>query len=323
MSEPATAVRRIDTRSGGFEVAEAGEGPAVLLLHGWPELALSWRHQIAALAGAGYRAIAPNQRGYGGSHSPAEVAAYSIFDLVGDAVALLDALGLERAAVVGHDWGAQVAWSCALMRPDRFPAVCGLSVPYAPRGEASLPESLRRRGAFGFYILYFQEEGAAEREFDADPAEALRRIAYAASGDLPEGERGRPVAPLGGGLLASAPAPPGPMAWLPQETFARYVETFRRSGFRGGINWYRNLDRNWALTAPWHGAPVRQPSLFVAGARDGVLEMFGDGSPETLSRGLADCRGVELIEGAGHWIQQEQPDAVNRALLAFLKDAYA
>ena len=317
-------VRRVETRGGAFDVIAEGSGPAVLMLHGWPESARAWRHQFAALADAGYRAIAYDQRGYGAAPRPAAVEDYGIFHLAGDAIAVLDALGVERAAVVGHDWGAPVAYHCALFRPDRFAAVAGLSVPYAPRGDISLPRLLQAVGLGDSYILYFQHEGPPEAELEADVERTLRRAYHAGSGDMPEGEYWRPVLSPGGGLLDTAPEPPEgawPPAWLPRDEFAHLVRQFTASGFRGGLNWYRNLERNWTLTAAWRGAPIRQPSLFIAGERDGVIRMPGnEPTPERLRAAMPDLRGVHLIPGAGHWVQQEAPEAVNAALLAFLAE---
>ncbi len=314
-------VRKVETRTGAFEVLEAGEGPAVLLLHGWPESARAWRHQLTALADAGYRAIAYNQRGYGGSYAPEEVAGYNLFQLAGDAVAMLDALGVEQAVVVGHDWGAPVAYHCALLRADRFRAVAGLSVPYAPRGDRHLLDLLGAGGLTNFYIQYFQAPGVAEAELDADVATTLRRVYHGASGDLPPDQAWRPLTGPTGRLLEAADEPAvWPRAWLPAEEFDRLVDAFTRSGFRGGLNWYRNIALNWRIGLPLHGAPILQPSLFIAGARDGVIRMPGhEPTPERLARALPNLRGVHLIDDVGHWVQQEAPEAVNAALLGFLR----
>jgi len=313
-------VRKVATRAGEFEVLEAGAGSAVLFLHGWPESARAWRGQLAAVAEAGWRGIAYDQRGYGNAPRPAEVEAYDIFHLVGDAVAVLDALGVERAVVVGHDWGAPVAYHCALFRPDRFPAVVGMSVPYAPRGAVSLPRLLTAAGLEGSYIHHFQREGPPEAELEADVERTLRRVCHSGSGEMPEGRYWRPVLAEGQGLLDTTCEPEvWPPAWLPTEAFAALVVSFQASGFRGGLNWYRNLERNWRLGAPWHGAPIRQPSLFVAGARDGVIRMPGhEPTAARLAKAMPGLRGVHLIAGAGHWVQQEAAGAVNAALLAFL-----
>lgn len=304
-----------------MHVVEYGDGPAVLLCHGWPEIWYSWRHQIRALAEAGYRVIAPDMRGYGETEAPQAEDAYTLRHLVGDMVGLLDALCVETAAIVGHDWGAAVAWNAALMRPDLFPAVAGLSVPYSPRGEVSLTEALRQAGLDRFYMLYFQEPGVAEAEFERDVRDTLARLYHSLSGENagPEGWSG--MVPEGGGLLDATRLPDRPSAWLTPADLDRYVAAFEKTGFRGGLNWYRNLDRNWDLLSRFHRAPVTAPSLFIAGARDPVLKMAGMRSAvDKLSEACTNLRGVHIIDGAGHWVQQEAPDAVSDALLAFLRD---
>ncbi|MCB4820651.1 alpha/beta fold hydrolase [Roseicella aerolata] len=300
-----------------MHIAEAGEGPAVLLCHGFPEAWHSWRHQITALAGAGFRAIAPDMRGYGGTEAPAAVEDYTILHLVGDMVGLLEALGLGQAVIVGHDWGAPVAWNAALLRPDRFRAVAGLSVPYAPRGPVSPFEALRRAGRHRFYQLHFQAPGLAEAELERDPTLTLRRTFWSLSGDPPEAERWNPDLPEGG-FLASLHEPPALPAWLPEAELALYAESYRRTGFRGGLNWYRNIERNWALMAPFLGAPVRVPGLFIAGKRDPVLGWAGR-ALEALPQAVPELRGRVLVETAGHWVQQEAAAEVNAALIGFLK----
>lgn len=301
-----------------LHVATLGEGPLVLLCHGWPETWRSWRRQMEALAAAGFRAAAPDMRGYGESDAPAPVEAYTLLHLVGDMVAALDALGAEQAVIVGHDWGAWVAWHAALLRPDRFRAVAGLSVPYQPRGPIDFVEALRRAGERRFYILHFQQEGAPEAELEQDVAATLRRMYYSASGEPPEAERWNPRLPEGGGFLATTTDSGRLPDWLAPEDFDASVAAFRKSGFRGGLNWYRNLARNWALLAPWAGATIRQPALFIAGERDAVVG-WSRKAIERLPKTLPDLRGLHLILGAGHWVQQERPEEVNAALLAFLR----
>jgi len=299
--------------------AECGSGPLVLLCHGWPESWYSWRHQMPAIAAAGWRCVAPDMRGYGGTDSPAEIERFSILDLVGDMVALVRELGADRAVVVGHDWGAPVAWHCALLRPDLFRAVAGLSVPWTPRGGTDLLSALERLGVTRFYMQYFQAPGVAEAELEADVRASLRRLYFSASGDVDERAPGFAQLPPDGGVLASTVDPERLPAWLAESDLDWYEAQFRQAGFRGGLNWYRNLQRNWRLTAPWHGQPIRQPSLFIAGSRDGVLKFPAsrqqiDAFPKTLP----GIRGCHLVEGAGHWVQQERPDEVNRLLLGFL-----
>jgi pimeloyl-ACP methyl ester carboxylesterase len=303
-----------------LHLAEMGEGPAVVLCHGWPETWYSWRHQLPALADAGFRVIAPDMRGYGRSDRPEPIEAYTQLHIVGDMVGLLDALSIEQAAIVGHDWGAPVAWNSALMRPDRFHAVAGLSVPYSPRGKMSLVQAFKLGGLENIYMMYFQEPGIAEREFEKDVTRSLRCVYYSASGSLPADQAWRPFVPPGGGLLDTAYDTPMPLAWLSEADLALYAEDFIASGFRGGFNWYRNLHRNWELMAPFADAKIRQPALFIAGSRDGVIRMPGMRSAvDNLRHALPGLRNSVIIEGAGHWVQQEAPEAVNRALIEFLQ----
>ena len=320
-------ITRRDVAANGItlNIAEAGQGPLVLLCHGWPELAYSWRHQMLPLAAAGYHVVAPDMRGYGASSAPAAIEDYAITDLVGDMVALVAALGETRAAVVGHDWGAMVAWSCALMRPDLFRAVAALSVPFRARHPNTPPLALLRAdGRDGFYWFYFNREGVAEAEFERDIPAALRRVLVYGSGDAPAGRAlGLMVAP-GGGFLDGCDDPGDALpAWLGAADIEAYAAGFRRSGFRGGFNWYRNLDRNWALTAPLQGASIQPPALFVAGTRDGVIHSkMGRKHLEQMADDVPQLRATVLIDGAGHWVQQERPAEVNAALLDFLRADY-
>lgn len=312
--------RMVETNRIRLHVAEIGEGPAVVLCHGWPETWYSWRHQLPALAGAGFRVLAPDMRGYGKSDRPEPVEAYTQLHIVGDMVGLLDALGLEQAVIIGHDWGAPAAWHSALMRPDRFRAVAGLSVPYRPRGKVSAIEAFKAGGMETIYMMYFQEPGVAEREFEKDVARALRSVYYSASGSLPEGKRWHPFVPPGKGLLDTGFEPEMPLPWLSAADLAEYVKDFTASGFRGGFNWYRNLHRNWELMAPFAGAPIRQPSLFIAGSRDGVIRMPGMRVGfEEMREVLPGLRRSVIIDGPGHWVQQEAPGQVNALLIDFLK----
>lgn len=294
-------------------VTEAGSGPAVLLCHGFPELGYSWRHQIKALADAGYRAIAPDMRGYGRTEAPTEVDQYTILHLVGDMVALLDALGIAQAHIVGHDWGAPVAWTSAMLRPDVFTSVMGLCVPFAPRGPISSLEAMRRAGHNQFYQLYFQEAGVAEADFQ-DIDATIRRMMWTLSAGPAERWSGMIDAK---GALDALAEPTSDMAWLRRADLEVYTEAFKASGLTGGLNWYRNIDRNWALTAPWQNARIRQPAWFVAGARDPIYPLL---KPliDALPRTVPGHMGTTVIDDAGHWVQQESPERVNDVLLAFL-----
>jgi pimeloyl-ACP methyl ester carboxylesterase len=310
--------RDVDANGIRIHLVEAGEGPAVLLCHGFPESSHSWRHQLKALAEAGYRAIAPDMRGYGGTDAPEPIEAYSQLSLIGDMVALLDALRLPQAVIAGHDWGAPVAWYAALMRPDRFPAVIGLSVPYIPRGPASAPAILRHMGRNRFYQLYFQEPGVAERDCERDLETTLRRTLWAWSGgpaDYWDGE----VVP--DGFVASLPEPPALPDWFDQADIDAYVQAFARNGFRGPLNWYRNMDRDWGLLAPFHMAHVPVPALFLVGERDPVRAMLSS-AILALPHTVPALKASLTVPGAGHWVQQEAPDAVNAAMLDFLRESW-
>ncbi|SDH94770.1 Pimeloyl-ACP methyl ester carboxylesterase [Pseudomonas benzenivorans] len=302
-----------------MRVAKQGSGPLVLLCHGFPELWYSWRHQLAALAAAGYRAVAPDMRGYGGTDAPAEADAYTLLHLVGDMVELVRELGEQQAVIVGHDWGAMVAWSAALMRPDLFRAVVGMSVPFSPPGPVEFLSALKRQGIDDFYIQYFQTPGVAEAELERDVEASIRRIYFSGSGDGPD----RPVfgrLKPGQGFLGGMLEPETLPAWLSHDDLAYYCGEFTRTGFRGGLTWYRNIARSWALLAPWRGCVIRQPSLFIAGARDGVLK-FPSSPPQiaAFAQTLPALRGCHILEGAGHWIQQERAELVNQLLLEFLQ----
>ncbi|CAN5919293.1 alpha/beta hydrolase [soil metagenome] len=312
--------REIATNGITLHVTEEGRGPLVLLCHGWPELAYSWRHQMSALAGAGYRVVAPDMRGYGGSSVPHDIGAYSIAALVGDMVGLVAALGETRACIIGHDWGANVAWAAALMRPDLFAAVAALSVPHRPRNAAAAPMAmLRAAGLDNFYWFYFDREGVAEAEFERDIESALRRVLVAGSGDAPADSGMSLMVAPGGGFLDGSVDPAVLPGWLSEADVDVFAASFRRNGFRGPFNWYRNIDRNWDIMAPFQGARVMPPALFVAGTRDAViLSPMGRAALESLAASVPNLRETVLIPGGGHWIQQERPAEVNAALLQFL-----
>ena len=302
----------------GIEIflLEQGTGPLVVLCHGWPELSYSWRHQIPAIAAAGFHVVAPDMRGFGRTTAPADIHAYSIFDTVGDMVALVAALGEKQAMIVGHDWGAPVAWHAALFRPDMFTAVAGLSVPPPFRGWARPLDTLRENGVSNFYWQYFQTPGVAEGEFERDIGLTMRTLLGRGFSD--------PAASLfiqdGKGFLGDATTDRPLPGWLSETDHAYFTEAYQKSGFRGGLNWYRNIDRNWELTAPWHGAQIHQPALFIAGSKDAVITGFGAKRVADLEPILPNLRQKLIIDGAGHWIQQERPDEVNAALIAFLKE---
>lgn len=297
--------RLVETNGVQLQVTEAGDrgAPVVVLAHGFPELAHSWRHQIPALAAAGYHVLAPDQRGYGCSSRPAAIEDYDIIHLTGDLAGLLDDVGAERAVVVGHDWGSPVVCNFALLHPDRVRAVAALSVPPVPRATAPPTEIWRRRvGDNYFYILYFQEPGVADSALGRDPRSTMRRMVA---------EEGFAAPP---DSLADTPLPPLP-DWLPEDEFETYVRAFTESGFTGPLNWYRNFDRNWKLTETTPAATITVPTLFVGGTADPVLSF----TPRDRVRDVVtgDYREV-MIDGAGHWLQQERPDEVNAILIDFI-----
>lgn len=295
---------------------EQGEGPLVLLCHGWPELSFSWRHQIPALAAAGYRVVAPDMRGFGRTSAPQAIEAYTIFHTAGDMVALVEALGERQAVIVGHDWGAPVAWHAAMFRPDVFTAVAGLSVPPPRRGRGRPLETLRKEGIENFYWQYFQEPGVAEREFEADVDFTMRAVFSKGFSDTEMSQMLRP----GLGFLGDRSIPRGLPPWISEDELAVFVDTYRTAGFRGGLNWYRNIDRNWDLTAAWQNAEIHQPSLFIAGTKDEVVTgLIGAKRVADMEKVLPGLRQKLLIEGAGHWIQQECAAEVNATLIGFLK----
>jgi len=317
--------RSLTSNGIAMHVAEAGAGPTVLLCHGFPESWYSWRHQLVALAAAGYHAVAPDMRGYGQTGKPAAIDRYTLCHLVGDMVGLLDALNVRQAVVAGHDWGAPVAWHCALFRPDRFRAVIGLSVPYRPPGAlAARPTSLMPRTADAvFYQLYFQEPGIAEAELERDPESSIRTILYMLCGDRPPPATAAEdfaMVRSDTGLLGNRRIPPELPAWIGEADLAFYAGEFRRTGFRGGLNWYRNIDRNWELLAPFSGAQVMVPALFIVGDRDLTLGFKGmDGLLARLPEFVPNLRARVTLPGCGHWTQQERPEAVNAEMIKFLK----
>ena len=300
-----------------MQVATQGSGPLVLLCHGFPELWCSWREQMAALAAAGWRAVAPDMRGYGGSDAPTDPAQYTLLHHVGDLVALVQALGETRAVVVGHDWGAPAAWSAALARPDMFRAVVGMSVPYTPPGPVDLLSALRAMGIDRFYMQYFQTPGVAEAELQADVAATLRRITYSLSGDGAGGVAG--VLAPGTGFLHNTQNPAQMPVWVNQADLAHATAEFTRTGFLGGLNWYRSLRHSWEVMAPWRGLPIQQPSMFIGGDRDDVLKFpTSVASIKRFDKTLPGLRGNHILPGAGHWVQRERTVEVNRLLLEFL-----
>lgn len=320
--------RKITANGIELHIAEAGEGPLVLLCHGFPESWYSWRHQLQALASAGYRAVAPDMRGYGQSEQPKDIGEYTILHLAGDMVGILDALERKTAVIVGHDWGAPVAWHSALFRPDRFRGVVGLSVPYRPRAAVRPTSVMPQTDTEIFYQLYFQEPGVAEAAFEKDVRTSILRALWGWSGDaransikIGEGAAGMIPRTDPRGFGAGIELPSGLPKWLRETDVEFYAAEFSRTGFKGGLNWYRNIDRNWELLRAWSGAQVTVPALYVVGDRDGVLAFKGmEQLLPALKIFVPQLRDTVVLSGCGHWTQQERPNEVNQALIKFLSE---
>jgi pimeloyl-ACP methyl ester carboxylesterase len=310
--------RSVESNGIKIHIAEAGAGPLVLLCHGFPESWYSWRHQIEALSEAGYHVVAPDMRGYGQTDRPQAIDKYSLLHLVGDMVGLVNAISDQPAVVIGHDWGAPVAWHCALFRPDRFRAVAGLSVPFRPRGPAAPTSVMPQTDSEIFYQLYFQPEGVAEKELEQDIRRKTRLVLGGrADKDAPPIKS---MVPRQGGWLGSRPLPSSLPNWITEADIDFYITEFERTGFRGGLNWYRNVDRNWELMAPWSGAKVTVPALYLAGEQDLVVKFPGmEQLIANLKQFVPQLQRTIIFPDCGHWTQQEKAVEVNSALITFLK----
>jgi epoxide hydrolase A/B len=318
--KPQPEFAMIQTNGIRLRVALAGQGPLVVLVHGWPESWYSWRHQITALTDAGYRVAAPDVRGYGGSDKPAPIEAYAIKEMCGDIAGLIEALGERQAVLIGHDWGAPIVWNTSLFFPNKVRAVAGLSVPYTGRGPMPRIELFRNlyKDRF-FYQIYFQQPGVAEQEFEADVRSSLSKIYYWASG---EGRKGgpQPVKPPDAKFLDGLTSPDPLPDWLTPDDLDYYVGEFERSGFRCPLNRYRTSELDFAQQAEIASLRIEQPAAFIAGSLDPVLSFVPGVDLIALMRErIADLRLVRILDNAGHWIQQERPAEVNAALLEFLR----
>jgi len=318
--------RTVETNGIRINLAEAGAGPLIVLCHGFPESWYSWRHQLAALGEAGFHAVAPDMRGYGQTDRPEATDQYTLFHMIGDMVGLLDALGADQAVIAGHDWGAPVAWHAALLRPDRFRGVIGLSSPYRPRGSVRPTTVMPQTDDAVFYQLYFQIPGVAEAELERDVRHAIRSMFCSISGDAPPREGSVTAAgAVGmvrrqGGFLTRMANPATLPPWLTEADVDFYAAEFARTGFAGGLNWYRNIDRNWELLAPFAGARVMVPALYIAGDRDPVVAFPGmDRLIPNLADYVPQLRGTIMLPGCGHWTQQERAAEVNGAIIDFLR----
>jgi pimeloyl-ACP methyl ester carboxylesterase len=310
------AQRSVESNGITMHIAEAGEGPLVILLHGFPELWYSYRHQLEALAAAGYHAVAPDQRGYGQTDAPDDVRQYSLPHLVGDVVGLIAALGEGRCIVVGHDWGSPVASTLGLFRPDLVRGVALLSVPYLPRGDSDVLTALTDLLGPHNYQAFFQEPGVAEALLEADVRSTVLGTLIGGSGDAPEINTLSDVT-VGStfSVEAGTPLPP----WLTDEEVDYFTAEFQRTGYRGGLNWYRTSRLNWELLAAWHNAPLLLPSLYVGGDRDLVFNWPGFRDLVGMLReySMPNLTKAVVLEGCGHWTQQERPTEVNELLLEF------
>ncbi len=317
-SEPTT--RKVKVNNIEMHVLIQGSGPAVMLCHGFPELHRSWRHQVKALSAQGFRVIAPDLRGYGQTDSPKQISAYTIVELVKDLTDLLDALGESSCAIVGHDFGAVLAWNACLLQPTRFRAVAALSVPYSQRGpEAPMSIFKRLYGGRFFYIEYFQAPGMAEAELDGDVGRALRAQYFSFSAEGERRRRALAPASRNAKFLDTLVDPGSAPVWIGEVEFSNYVADYQRKGFSGPLNWYRNLDKNWELMMKFEGAKVMQPALFIVGEQDPVraqTQRNFDRLPETVP----NLKQSIIVSNCGHWTQQEKPEEVSRLLLDFLKN---
>jgi pimeloyl-ACP methyl ester carboxylesterase len=296
------------------------DGPVVWLLHGFPESWYSWRHQIRLLAEAGYRVMVPEMRGYGQTSAPDDVSSYDLMTVCADIQAAMDLLGQRSVAVVGHDWGAPVAWHLALLEPQRVRVIAAMAVPYGGRPKRPAIEIIRSQFADRFnYILYFQQPGVAETELDQDIPRTLRMMMHNTSAAVPK-DLFLQDKPADSSLYQGMRDPGAPPAWCASDAFAVYLATFEGRGFRGALNWYRNFERNWERTAPLAERKVEQPALFLLGDKDpvGTLEAH---SLQKMPSWVSDLE-QHILEDCGHWIQSEQPEQVNRLLFSFLKRRY-
>jgi pimeloyl-ACP methyl ester carboxylesterase len=315
------SLRFIESNGIRMRIAEAGDsGPLILLAHGWPESWYSWRHQLTGLAAAGYRVVAPDMRGYGETDAPPNIDDYNMQQLTADMVGILDALGEETATMVGHDWGSVVAQYSALYYPERFTSLAIMSVPYGGRSENNPLEAMRQQFADNFfYILYHNEEGGvAEREYDSDPRGILSRLYLSPTSPREPAEVTDPKR-AAGGWIPRLGAPKGLPDWLTQEDLDYVVSQFEKAGFRGGVNYYRTFESNWKMTADVEDFTIKVPTIFIAGSRDVVI---GGATKEMLQGAMAplipDLRDVVIVPEIGHWIQQEDAQATNAAMLEFL-----
>lgn len=304
----------ISTNGISLHVTEQGTGPAVLFCHGFPDTSYTWRKQMAAAASAGYRAIAPDMRGYGRSSAPADANLYTPLHTTGDLIGLLDALKIPDAVLVGHDWGATHVWNAALMRPDRFKAVFGLSVPFVSRGEVSVFERMRESGRADDFYMFEQMQPEADTIW-ADAAVTIPGALYWASGTAPEGQQWSPMDRARSLYRAAA----GPLpSWAEADYVEHNIAEFQRTGFHGGLNYYRAAEPYFALSAPWKGAKIMQPSYFMGGKSDGLKELYPP-TADMMRASLPGLLGTLELDNVGHWVQHEASAQVSEQLISFLR----
>jgi pimeloyl-ACP methyl ester carboxylesterase len=312
-------LEKITTNGVQLRCVVEGTGPLAIMVHGWPESWYSWRHQIEPVRNAGYRVVVPDVRGYGESDAPEAVEDYDMETMIGDVLGLIDHFGDKQAVLIGHDWGAPIVWNTTALHPQRVRAVAAMSVPYSPRGKISSIALWRQLYPTRFfYQLYFQKPGVAEQELEADIRTALSKIYYSGSGDAPNNlfkvDKARDAR-----MLDDVPAPDVFPSWLTENDLDYYAAQFEKSGFRGPLNRYRNQERDWEKLTGLEAARITRPACFIAGSRDAVLRFVpGVDLVENMKRWVDDLRACTIIDGAGHWIQQERPDEVNAVLLKFL-----
>ncbi|XP_002270853.2 uncharacterized protein LOC100246529 isoform X1 [Vitis vinifera] len=312
-------IEHTTVRANGINIhlAEKGQGPIILLLHGFPEFWYSWRHQIHALASLGYRAVAPDLRGYGDSDAPADVDSYTYFHLVGDLIGVLDAIGADKVFVVGHDWGAFIGWNLCLFRPDRVKALVNLSVSFSPRNAMNKPlQTFRALYGDDYYICRFQEPGAIETEFAEIGIDKVLKYFLTS---LPAGPL---FLPKGKALRDQLGIPITLPSWLSEEELNYYVTKYENTGFTGGLNYYRNLDLSWELTAPWTGSQVEVPAKFIVGDLDLTYNTPGFNESMTfdeLKKHVPLLEEVVVMKGVGHFLQEEKADEINQHIHAFFQ----
>lgn len=318
---PGVRFHRIQSNGIQMRVAEMGEGPVLLLAHGWPESWYSWRHQITTLAAAGYRVLAPDMRGYGETDAPEDVASYNLVNLAADMIGILDALNVAEATMVGHDWGSPVAAHTVLLYPERFNGLVLLSVPHGGRSPVNPLDAMRARAGDNFFYMVYHNEpgGVAEAEYDGDPRGFLSRIYTSPDSPRKPPEVTDPKR-AAGGWIPRLGEPIGLPDWLGQEDLDYYVSQFERSGFRGGVNYYRNFGLSWELTEDLDRT-IGVPTLFIAGEEDLVINgATGEQLTASMASTVPQLTDVVLIPEVGHWVQQEAPEATNTAMIEFLEN---